>query len=65
MPVFRKYYGASILGFDYRLTSGSPAIGAGDASLSLPESSVDYYGLQRGAAPDLGAYVYRDTPQSN
>ena len=51
--------------FDYRLTSGSPAIGAGDASLSLPESSVDYYGLQRGAAPDLGAYVYRDTPQSN
>ncbi len=51
--------------FDYRLTSGSPAIAAGDASLSLPESSVDFYGLRRGATPDLGAYVYSDAPQSN
>lgn len=50
--------------FDYRLTSQSPAIGAGDAMLSLPESSVDFYGLQRDSAPDLGAYVYRDILQS-
>lgn len=48
--------------FDYRLRSESPAIGAGDASLTLPAAARDAYGLLRqataGAAPDLGAYVY-------
>lgn len=49
--------------FDYRLRDESPAIGAANASLNLPEAAVDGYGLQRGSTPDLGAYVY--TPGEN
>ena len=44
--------------FDYRLRDDSPAIAAADPALTLPEASVDFYGNTRGAAPDLGAYVY-------
>lgn len=44
--------------FDYRLRDDSPAIGAADPDLTAEDASVDAYGLQRGAAPDLGAYVY-------
>ena len=44
--------------FDYRLREGSPAIGAGDLSVGLPEASVDMNGLSRGATPDVGAYVF-------
>jgi hypothetical protein len=44
--------------FDYRLKDDSPAIGAGDAALTRPEAALDAYGLARGSAPDLGAYVY-------
>ena len=47
--------------FDYRLHDESPAIGKGDASLNQPEAATDAYGLQRGPAPNLGAYVY--TPE--
>lgn len=55
-PVFRTvredYY------FDYRVKADSPAIGAADPSLTAPEAATDRYGLPRGPAPDLGAYVY-------
>lgn len=45
--------------FDYRLKEGSPAIGAGDKTLSRhPASSYDAYGKARGETPDLGAYVF-------
>ena len=45
--------------FDYRLKENSPAIGAADPSMTLGgPGSTDRYGLPRGAAPDLGAYVY-------
>jgi hypothetical protein len=44
--------------FDYRLKDDSPAIGAGDAASTRPEAALDAYGLARGSAPDLGAYVY-------
>ena len=45
--------------FDYRLKPESPAIGAGDASLSKhPAAAYDAYGLPRGAVPDIGAYVF-------
>lgn len=44
--------------FDYRLKPESPAIGAADPALTLPEAASDGYGLPRGAAPELGAYVY-------
>ncbi len=45
--------------FDYRLRPGSPAIGAGNQELTLPEAATaDIKGLPRGAAPDLGAYVF-------
>lgn len=44
--------------FDYRLKPDSPAIGAGDPALTLPEAATDAYGLPRGAVPDLGAYVF-------
>lgn len=44
--------------FDYRLRDDSPAIASADPNLTLPEAAVDPYGLERGAAPDLGAYVY-------
>lgn len=55
-PLFRTvredYY------FDYRIKDESPAIGAADPALTAPEAAVDRYGLPRGPAPDLGAYVY-------
>ena len=44
--------------FDYRLRPESPAIGAADPALTLPQAACDSYGLPRGSAPDLGAYVY-------
>lgn len=44
--------------FDYRLQPESPAIAAGDAALNTPAAATDRYGLDRGAVPDLGAYVY-------
>ncbi len=44
--------------FDYRLKPESPAIGAADPSLTLPEAALDSYGLPRGTTPDLGAYVF-------
>lgn len=44
--------------FDYRLKPESPAIGAANASLTLPEAARDFYGNLRGATPDIGAYVY-------
>ena len=44
--------------FDYRLKPESPAIGAADPALTLPDAATDSYGLSRGATPDLGAYVY-------
>lgn len=47
--------------FDYRLKEGSPAIGAANPSLTDSRAALDFYGLPRGAAPDLGAYVY--TPE--
>ncbi len=47
--------------FDYRLHDGSPAVGAADPALTLPRAAADAYGLPRGPAPDLGAYVY--TPE--
>ena len=48
--------------FDYRLKDDSKAIGAADPTLVAPLSATDRYGLPRGAAPDLGAYVF--TPES-
>lgn len=48
--------------FDYRLKDESPAIGAGNLDLMLPEASIDIYGLPRGDSPDLGAYVH--TPEN-
>ena len=43
--------------FDYRLREGSPAIGAADPSLTLPEaSSADLRGVRRPTPPSLGAY---------
>ncbi len=44
--------------FDYRLKDESPAIGAANLDLTLPEAATDFYGLPRGSSPDLGAYVY-------
>ncbi len=44
--------------FDYRLKPESPAIGAADPALTLPEASIDGYGLSRTAPADLGAYVF-------
>ena len=44
--------------FDYRLMPDSPAIGAADPALTLPEAASDAYGLSRGSLPDLGAYVF-------
>lgn len=43
--------------FDYRLHDDSPALGAADPALTAQEASTDRYGLPRGSAPDLGAYV--------
>ncbi|MBQ4344688.1 MAG: hypothetical protein IJC40_02135 [Muribaculaceae bacterium] len=44
--------------FDYRLKDESPAIGAANPALTRPDATIDFYGLSRGSAPDLGAYVY-------
>ena len=44
--------------FDSRLKPESPAIGAADPVLTLPDAAIDAYGLARGTAPDLGAYVF-------
>ncbi|MCH5221058.1 MAG: hypothetical protein J1F05_01850 [Muribaculaceae bacterium] len=44
--------------FDYRLKPESPAIGAANPSLTLPDAATDGYGLARGETPDLGAYVF-------
>lgn len=44
--------------FDYRLKPESPAIGAADPLLTLPQAQTDAYGLERGESPDLGAYVF-------
>ncbi len=44
--------------FDYRIRQDSPAIGAADPELTSQRAATDGYGLQRGAQPDLGAYVY-------
>lgn len=43
--------------FDYRIHEDSPALGAADPALTAPEAAVDRYGLPRGAAPAIGAYV--------
>lgn len=42
--------------FDYRLLPGSPAIGAADPELTLPEAAIDMYGIPRGDTPAIGAY---------
>ncbi len=56
-PLFRTvredYY------FDYRVKEESPAIGVADPALLLPQAATDRYGLPRGSAPDIGAYVYQ------
>lgn len=44
--------------FDYRLREGSPAIGIADAGLIPAYGRTDFFGMSRGDAPDLGAYVY-------
>lgn len=50
--------------FDYRLKDESPAIGAANPSLTRQDAALDFYGLSRGALPDLGAYVYTpSTPE--
>lgn len=49
--------------FDYRIKNESPVIASGDPSLTLPDAKIDRYGLNRGATPDIGAYVY--TPEEN
>ncbi len=41
--------------YNFHLTSGSPAIGAG---LTLPDVTNDYDGVTRGAGNDLGAYQF-------
>lgn len=42
--------------FDYRLRPESPAINAGDASLTLPGANTDPYGTPRLPNPAMGAY---------
>lgn len=42
--------------FDYRLQKDSPAIGAANPELTLPEAKYDFYGNLRGASPEMGAY---------
>ncbi len=49
--------------FDYRLHDESPAIGTGASGLTADEAMFDRNGLQRGANPDLGAYVYVLEPE--
>ena len=43
--------------FDYRLQPDSPALGAADASLTLPDAATDCLGHPRGTSPALGAYA--------
>lgn len=49
--------------FDYRLKPESPAIGAADPSLTLPEAATDAYGMPRAFPADLGAYVFTPTAE--
>lgn len=42
--------------FDYRLQPESPAIGAGYSALVPEEGRLDFYGVDRGPNPNLGAY---------
>lgn len=49
--------------FDYRVHDDSPAIGAANPSLTLPQAALDAYGLHRGPVPDLGAYVHTPDPR--
>lgn len=42
--------------FDYRLKPESPAIAAGYAALVPEDGRRDFYGIDRGATPNLGAY---------
>ena len=49
--------------FDYRLKEGSPAIGAANPELVPADCATDGYGIPRGSAPDLGAYVYTQSEQ--
>ncbi|WP_300968370.1 hypothetical protein [uncultured Duncaniella sp.] len=42
--------------FDYRLADVSPALSHADASLTLPDAAVDYWGCPRFPAPRPGAY---------
>lgn len=44
--------------FDYRLKPESPAIGAADPLLTLPQAETDIYGLPRTNVPEIGAYVF-------
>lgn len=48
--------------FDYRLLEDSPARGAANPALTLPQAAADFYGLPRSDTPDLGAYVYAPDP---
>ncbi|MDE6308853.1 MAG: right-handed parallel beta-helix repeat-containing protein, partial [Muribaculaceae bacterium] len=45
--------------FDYRVKPESQAIGAGDASLTLPEAAIDRLGRQRTNPPTIGCYEYQ------
>lgn len=42
--------------FDYRLQEGSPAIGVAISELIPADGSRDFYGVERGATPNIGAY---------
>lgn len=42
--------------FDYRLQEGSPAIGVAIPELIPADGSRDFYGVERGATPNIGAY---------
>lgn len=42
--------------FDYRLKPESPAAGAADPALTLPDAAIDPYGVRRATPPALGAY---------
>lgn len=44
--------------FDYRLRPESPAIGTANPDFIPTAAMLDGYGMNRGSAPDLGAYVF-------
>ena len=44
--------------FDYRVKPESPAIGAADEALTLPEARIDAYGFERTLPAEVGAYVF-------